>query len=529
MPCELPPRDRVICALDGETEFDLLVIGAGATGTSVAHLAAQGGCRVALLEARDHGSGTSSRSSKLLHGGVRYLAQGQLGLVRQALRERSHFLNAAPHLAQALPFVIPTQRRWRLGLQGLGLRAYQALAGSASLGDTRILGPERLRDLWPELKPHGWVGAVEYWDAQFEDARMALWLAAQAHRCGAQVLNHAAVTRLRPLQAGAFEVEWRDACNAQTHTLRARCVINATGAWVEQVRALDSPLHLQPTTRSVLQPSQGVHLALRWPSGHAGHPLHDHALLWPSTTDGRVLFFIPWLGHWLIGTTDTLVSEVSHEPKPQAAEVDFLLREASQLLGQALRADQVGSVWAGLRPLASQALRSSGGGGGKLSREHAVHLDSNGLISVVGGKWTTCRVMATDALRLAQRALGLRWRDAANPAPGPMSAREPSDTIALTAPAGTHLYGDEQARLQATPGADRLLGLGLSEAMVRHAVRHEQACTVADVLARRSRMLFLDAHMARVVAPEVARIMRSEGLTQPHLDECLDLCAQYQI
>jgi glycerol-3-phosphate dehydrogenase len=376
----LKPRRQVI---DADRSVDLLVIGAGATGTSVARAAARSGLRVALLEAHDHGSGTSSRSSKLLHGGVRYLAQGRLGLVRQALQERSHFLSFAPHLAQALPFVVPSSSWAEHALHRLGLGFYQHLAGTHSLGATQRMAAADLRQTWPELKHQDWVGGVAYWDALFEDARMALWLAMQAQDAGAHVLNHAEVVHLQALGQAAFEVTWRDRLGGSEHVLRAGCVINAAGVWVDRVRGLQGQARNDSRgSMKTISPSQGIHLVLRWP--HGAHD-HRHALLSPRTEDGRVLFFIPWLGHCLIGTTDTMVSEISHEPRPLEEDIDFLCREASRVLQTPVDPAQVQSVWAGLRPLAVGPDSARSGSGGRVSREHAIHVDEDGLISVLGG------------------------------------------------------------------------------------------------------------------------------------------------
>ena len=522
----LKSRSQTLSDLSAQASLDVLVIGAGATGVSTALLAAQSGCQVALLEARDFGSGTSSRSSKLLHGGVRYLAQGRIGLVRQALRERSHFVQWAPHLAQPLSFVLPATSVWERSLHRLGLGLYQGLAGSHSLGATSTVDADELQRRWPELKSKHWAGGVAYWDALFEDARMALWLASDAQAHGAHVLNHAEVTALHALGSGGFEVAWRDTLSGTTHGLRARCVINACGVWVDHVRQLRPPTQQASRVhRDTITPSQGIHLVLRWPQGV---PEHRHALLWPHTADGRVLFFIPWLGHWLVGTTDTWVPEVSEEPRALAHEIEFLCQEASKVLQTPIDQSQVCSVWAGLRPLAVDPRRAQAGAGGRVSREHAVQVDYDGLINVLGGKWTTCRVMAQDALQVAQRVTGLRWQAPeliAHPDGGSASA----SPVSLTQPPGLHLYGPLQDQVRATQGADVDLGLGLSEAMVRHAVRHEQACTVQDVLARRHRMLFLDARLAQEVAPQVSEIMTQEGVSNPQLSAFLQTCQQYQI
>ena len=492
-------------------EFDLVVIGGGATGCGVALDAAARGFTVLLLEAEDFAKGTSSRATKLVHGGVRYLAQGNVSLVREALAERATLLANAPHLAQPLAFVMPAYRLWEAPFYGAGLKMYDALAGSRGIGHTEFLSPARTRELLPNVQPRGLAGGVKYWDGQFDDARLALALARTAAQRGAVVLNHCPVTGLLRDGGRVVGVTARDAVGGGADfDVRARCVVNATGVWVDDLRNMDRDAGT-PVKPGIVAPSQGVHLVVdrEFLPG-------THALLVPKTADGRVLFAVPWLGKTILGTTDTPRADVVREPEPFADEVAFILGESARYLARAPQRADVRSVWVGLRPL----VRPGGEDGDNtksISREHTVLVGRSGLVTVTGGKWTTYRAMAEDVLErcfdrklLPRRAAGatehLRLVGA--------SARA---GVSMTEAPGEHLYGDEAERVRALPGADRWLWRaggaprgGLSEAMVRFAAREEMALSVEDVLARRSRLLFLDAAEAGRQADAVAALLADE-------------------
>ncbi|WP_374520638.1 FAD-dependent oxidoreductase [Hydrogenophaga sp.] len=492
---------------------DLAVIGGGATGLGVALDAALRGLSVVLFESHDFAGGTSSRSTKLLHGGVRYLAQGHLPLVFEALAERATVMHNASHLAQPLGFVMPSYHWWQTPFYGAGLKLYDAMARRAGLGPTRWLGRERALALLPGVQPKGLLGGVEYWDGQFDDARLAIALARSAEVAGAKVMNYMEVLD-RHWADGHSTLRARDRIEGREITVRARCVVNATGVWVDALR----PPSGRP--RPLVQPSQGVHLVVdrEFLAG-------DHALLVPKTEDGRVLFAVPWLGKLILGTTDTPRQDLPREPLPQAQEIDFILREASRVLSRPVRREDIRSQWVGLRPLVAA---DPGQRTGALSREHTIVVE-DGLVTVTGGKWTTYRPMAEDALNqameaglLPQRLGGLteRHRLMACPTDG-----EPG--VPLHAPPGWHLLGTDAASVRQTQGAGHLIGMGLNAAMVRHFVRAEYALTVEDVLARRWRALFLDAQQAATMAPEVADLLRREGVAQPRLDDFLALCRIY--
>lgn len=526
---ELPPattdRNQLLHDLEALSEVDLIVIGGGASGLGVALDARLRGLSVLLLESHDFAGGTSSRATKLVHGGVRYLAQGDIGLVREALHERRALLNNAPHLAQPLAFVMPAYRPWQVPFYGAGLKIYDALAGSASLGRTEWLGRARTRAQLPGVNPAGLYGGVKYWDGQFDDARLALTLARTAAALGALLLNYCPVVDVLHHSGRVSGVRWRDTLDAggREGTVRARCVINATGVWVNDLRRLDDAARGQATTPMVA-PSQGVHLVV----DRSFMPAAE-ALLVPRTRDGRVLFAVPWLGHLILGTTDTPRDSVAREPLALPEEVKFILNESAHVLARAPRAEDVLSIWVGLRPLVRPAHEEEGGTKA-ISREHTVQVSPSGLVTVTGGKWTTYRSMAEDVLRHCQdsglvpalppcRTAGFSLLGA--PPPGAPATR-------LTEPPGLHAYGTEAAAVQALPGAGRALGLGLTEAMVRHAARCEYARTVEDVLARRHRMLFLHAEKAIQAAPAVARILAEETGSDGDPAAFLSLAEQYR-
>ncbi|CAM5190771.1 Glycerol-3-phosphate dehydrogenase OS=Castellaniella defragrans OX=75697 GN=HNR28_000444 PE=3 SV=1 [Castellaniella defragrans] len=518
-------RPRLLAGLRALREVDLVVIGGGASGLGVALDARLRGLAVLLLESRDFAGGTSSRATKLVHGGVRYLAQGDIGLVREALHERRALLANAPHLARPLAFVMPAYRVWEAPFYGAGLKLYDALAGSASLGSTRWLSRSDVEAHLPGLNTRGLSGGVRYWDGQFDDARLALALARTAAAQGAHVVNYCAVTEILHEQGRVRGVRWRDSLDpaAEGGEVRARCVINAAGVWVDDLRRMDDAAAGRET-RPMVAPSQGVHLVV----DRSFLPAQE-ALLVPRTHDGRVLFAVPWLGHVILGTTDTPRHEVVREPQALTEEVSFILEEAGHVLEHAPRREDVLSVWVGLRPLVRPS-DEDGDDTKHISREHTVRVSPSGLVTVAGGKWTTYRAMAEDVLRRCVQA-GLLGRLPASrtlhfplvgaPAPGAAS-------VPMTAAPGLQAYGCEADQVGALPGAQETLALGLTHAMVRFAVRYEYARTVEDVLARRHRMLFLDAAQAREQAPVVAKILQQEIGTEGNLNEFLELARHYR-
>ncbi|TVT76549.1 MAG: glycerol-3-phosphate dehydrogenase/oxidase [Denitromonas halophila] len=463
-------RPALLAAAQAVDRWDVIIIGGGATGLGAAVDAASRGYRTLLLEAHDFAKGTSSRSTKLIHGGVRYLGQGRIALVREALVERARLLKNAPAQVTPLRFVVPVYRRWDQLKLRVGLTAYEWLAGRYSLGRVRGLSVAETRAALPNARPDGLLGGVEYFDGQFDDAGLAIALAQTVFDHGGTALNYAPVTGLIETDGRITGVRGHDEITGQALEFTARVVINATGVWADDIRRMATP-----DAPPMLAPSQGVHVVVDadWLPG-------DAALLVPETDDGRVLFMIPWQGKVLLGTTDTPRDDIPLEPQAQAEEIDFILRTAARYLVRAPGRGDIRSVFAGLRPLIAadpDAPRS------ELSREHVIRVSPQGLITIAGGKWTTYRQMAEEVVDRAAREAGLPVRAC-------RSAQLP-------------LHVDQ------APGEALSLHprLSLTEAQVRYAVCEQFALAVEDVLARRSRALFLDADAACAVAPEVARIM----------------------
>ena len=522
-------RAQLVAQAQAQRVWDLAIIGGGATGLGVALDAAARGFSVVLLESDDFAKGTSSRATKLVHGGVRYLAQGNVALVREALHERATLLANAPHLAQPLAFVMPAYRIWEAPFYGVGLKMYDALAGSRGLGATEFLSAARTRELLPTVQAKGLTGGVKYWDGQFDDARLAVALARTAAAKGAVVLNHCPVTSLLREGGKLTGLVARDAITGTELRIAAKCIVNAAGVWVDDLRNMDRDAG-EPAKPGIVAPSQGVHLVV----DRAFLP-GTHALLVPKTEDGRVLFAVPWLGKTILGTTDTPRDDVVREPAPFAEEVQFILRESARYLSKAPTRADVRSVWVGLRPLVKPG-GDDGDNTKQLSREHTVLVGRSGLVTVTGGKWTTYRAMAEDVLERCFDKQLLPRRAAGATVKLPLVGAPAQASTPITASPGEHLYGSEAEILRGLPGAERWLWRdgegGLSEAMVRFAARYEMALSVEDVLARRSRLLFLDAAEAQRQAGAVAKILAEE--LGPGFDAAASqasfeaLAAQYQ-
>jgi len=502
-----------------EETWDIIVIGGGATGLGTAVDAAARGYRTLVLEARDFAHGTSSRSTKLVHGGVRYLAQGNVPLVREALHERGLLTRNAPHLVHSRDFIVPAYHYWQLPYYGVGLWLYDRLSGRLSLGHSRWVSRREVLERIPTINKKGLRGGILYTDGQFDDARLAVALARTAVDLGATALNYAPVVGLLKTDGKVTGVRFRDEETGEEFSARARCVVNATGVHADQVRRLD-----EPEAAPLLSPSQGAHIVL-----DRSFLPGDAAIMVPKTDDGRVLFAIPWQGHALIGTTDVPLSTIPREPKPLEEEVAFLLEHAGRYLAKAPTLRDVKSQFAGLRPLigASAGAGSANENGKatkKLSREHAVLVAESGLLTVTGGKWTTYRVMASDAVNQAAETAGLPLKPCATAG---LHLRGWTDKPAAK---GDPLaaYGSDAASIRALmaelPGGSEKLHPNLPhvEAEVVWAVRHEAARSIEDVLARRARALFLDARACLEAAPRVAELMAAElGQDQAWQDEQL--------
>ena len=516
-------RTLLIEQLARPAVYDVAIIGGGATGLGVALDAAARGFSVVLVESHDFAKGTSSRATKLVHGGVRYLAQGNISLVREALHERSTLLANVPHLAQPLAFVMPSYRFWEAPFYGVGLKMYDALAGKAGLGATQFLNRDETLALLPNSKRNGpggqLNGGVKYWDGQFDDARLALALARTAAARGALLVNYCAATGLIHEDGKVAGLHVKDIETGVIYDIKAKAVINAAGVWVDQFRIEDGQA-LGRDVKAMVAPSQGVHIVV-----DRSFLPGNHAMLIPKTADGRVLFAVPWLGKTILGTTDTPRGDVVREPLAYKKEVDFILNESAQYLTRAPTRPDIKSIWVGLRPLVKPA-DDDGDNTKGLSREHTILVSKSGLVTVTGGKWTTYRAMAEDVLDkcFAAGLLAERTGGVTNNLKlvGAQTMKQ-----SISDQPGIHLYGSEAAAVLSLPGANNELGGGLTEAMVRFAARTEYARTVEDVLARRSRLLFLDAAMAKALGAQVATLLQQETGVDPVLNEFLLLCDQY--
>ena len=484
----------------GGEPWDVLVIGGGATGLGVALDSASRGYKTALLEREDFAKGTSSRSTKLVHGGVRYLQEGDIGLVREALYERGLLLKNAPHLVHKEHFIIPLYNRWAGIWYTMGLMVYDLLSGKASFGPSRPISKKEVIRRLPGIRRERLRGGVIYLDGQFNDARLAVNLAQTAVEQGAVVLNHVSVDRLLKNASGRVcGARATDMQTGRSYEVRSKSVVNATGVFVDEVLQMDTPGAL-PQVR----PSQGVHLVLE--QSFLGE---EDAVLIPKTEDGRVLFGVPWEGKLLVGTTDTPLDSHSPEPRALDEEVSFILRTAGQYFEQAPRRSDVLSVFAGLRPLA--APRDGETTTKEISRSHKIIRSPSGLVTITGGKWTTYRRMAEDTVDTVIKVAGLEPRVCVThdlPIHGAGAALAP--------PSHLSLYGSDRPALEALQRAHPAWAkpldprLPFTGAEVVWAVRHEGALTVEDVLARRVRALFLDARAAQAMAPAVAGLMAEE-------------------
>jgi glycerol-3-phosphate dehydrogenase len=480
------------------TPFDIAIVGGGATGLGAAVDAASRGHTVALIEQSDFAKGTSSRSTKLVHGGVRYLRQGNLSLVLDALRERGLLHQNAPHLVRNLSFIIPTYQGSDALLYGLGLKIYDRLAGSLSFGASQCLSPEETIRRLPTLNPSHLIGGIAYHDGQFDDARLAINLAQTATKFGAAVVNYFSCIGLVKQDDRVVGIQAQDLETGDEFDIFAKTVINATGVFVDALRQMDNP-----DESSIVSPSQGVHLVLP----REFLPGND-ALLVPKTDDGRVLFAVPWHGRVVLGTTDTPVTQVSLEPRALPEETEFILKHAAQYLTQAPTPSDVLSVYAGLRPLVRSGKTQKTA---TLSRDHQILVSASGLITITGGKWTTYRKMAEDVVNQAEGVGNLK-----QPSCQTQTLKINGWTQEAISESNLSIYGSDAAKIRnlvdRNPDLGKLLHpqLEFQQAEVIWQIRHEMARQVEDVLARRTRSLFLNAKASIECAPIVAQLMAQE-------------------
>lgn len=493
-------RDLCLSGLRAGKPWDVIVIGGGATGLGTALDAVSRGFRTLVVERDDFAKGTSSRSTKLAHGGVRYLEEFQLPLVFEALHERGAMLRNAPQIAHPLTFVVPIYKALGLPYYGLGLKMYQWMAGSSSLGKTRILSAEETRRRLPTILTKGLKGGVLYLDGQFDDARYAIALARTIEDMGGTAVNYVQAIGLLRSQGKVAGVRLRDCESGDEFEAPARVVINAAGVFADEILEMD-----HPEQRRLLTISQGTHFVLpaSWLPG-------GDALIIPKTDDGRVLFAIPWCGHTLVGTTDEQVPVESKEPHALAVEREFLMDHIEQVFGRRPADGDVLSVWSGLRPLVREPGQPNTA---KLSRSHKVVVSASGLVTVTGGKWTTYRRMGQDAVDRALRSGRMPFKPS-----GTRTLRLHGWALgsANSADEPEAVYGSDRPALEAlgdeNPELNELLDsrLAYRKREVVWAAHHEMARTVEDVLARRTRALFLNAQAAIDAAPEAARLLAKE-------------------
>ena len=479
--------------------WDILVVGGGATGVGVAIDGASRGYSVLLLEQHDFGKGTSSRSTKLVHGGVRYLEQGNLSLVMEALKERGVLAQNAPHLVRNLGFVVPNYEWWEAPFYGIGLKLYNLLAGKYGFGASRILSQDETLHLIPNLQTEGLRGGVIYFDGQFDDARLLINLAATAFEQGAALLNYVRVTGVTKDADGFVNgAHARDAETGEEFTVSARVVINATGPFTDALRR-----QADASVEPMIAPSQGIHLVFD-SSFLAG----DSAVMVPHTSDGRILFAIPWHGHTVVGTTDTPIAEPSLEPVAMEQEIDFILQTASLYLARKPTRADVLSVFAGIRPLVRM---KDSGNTAALSRDHTIRIENSGMITICGGKWTTYRHMAEDCINQAATLARLPEKECVTHHLNIHGFHTNADRFGPL-----WAYGSDASAIAALAESDRALAERLHPALpytaaeAAWAARHEMARSVEDVLARRTRALFLNADAAIGMAPRVAELLAAE-------------------
>lgn len=486
-------------------EWDIIIIGGGATGLGSAVDAASRGYKTLLLEQHDFAKGTSSRSTKLVHGGVRYLAQGNIKLVIEALRERGILLKNAPHITNNISFIMPSYNWWQKYYYGIGLKIYYLLAGKLGLGKTEILSKKSTLEYLPTVNPKGINGGVVYHDGQFDDARLAVNLAQTAVEQGAVVINYCKVTGLRKGIKKINGVFAQDALTGKEYELKCRVVINATGIFTDDILRMDDK-----NRQELVSLSQGVHLVIdkKFFPG-------ERSMLIPKTDDGRVLFAVPWHDKVVLGTTDTPVEEFSLEPIAFEDEIDFILSHINRYLSTEIKREDVKSVFVGLRPLVHMKGQKNTA---LLSRDHTIVVSASGLVSITGGKWTTYRKMAKDVVNNAAFVAKLPKRECVTDElkiHGYKETTTPNSSF-NEEEAHLHFYGSDSMKIKQLWKENPLLKeklvneLPYTKAEVIWAVRNEMAMTVEDILARRIRLLFLDAKAAVAVAPIIAKLMSKE-------------------
>lgn len=518
-------RDNYIKQFADESRiWDIIVIGGGATGLGAVVDAASRGFNVALLEQADFTKATSSRSTKLVHGGVRYLAQGDVSLVIEALRERGFMKNNAPHLVKDQRFIIGNYKWWEKPFYTIGLTVYDILAGKRAFGRSLPLSKKSVIKEIPQIAENGLRGGVVYHDGQFDDSRMAINLLQTAAEQGAAIANYIRVTGIIKDGTGKISgVKVYDELGNHEYVLKAKAVINATGIFVDQVMKMDAP-----EKDDIVRPSQGVHLVVD--KSFLGG---DTAIMIPKTSDGRVMFGVPWHGKVVLGTTDTPLKEFVLEPQALEEEIDFILKTAGQYLTKQPKREDVLSVFAGLRPLAAPKKGTDGTKTKEISRSHKIVISDSGLITITGGKWTTYRDMAEDVVNKAISIGDLPQKECKTRELHIHGYKENVDRSDFSYVYGSDYEKIQKLQLDRPELAERLHPrFDYTGAEVVWAVREEMAITVEDILSRRLRATFLDARAAIDIAPKVAFIMAKENgkdseWEKEQVKEFIDLAQHY--
>ncbi len=491
-------RQKMLAQLEEVPQWDIVIIGGGATGLGAAVDAASRGYKTLLVEQVDFAKGTSGRSTKLVHGGVRYLAQGNIKMVREALRERGLLLKNAPHVCHNLSFIIPSLHWWQKWYYGIGLTLYDVLSGKLSLGKTKVLTKKTTRQLLPAISSKNLSGGIVYQDGQFDDSRLAINLAQTAEENGAAIINYCKLTSFSKTDKRITGVTLQDMLSDKNYTINCHSVINATGVFTDKVMQLDDPAH-QP----IVSPSQGVHIVV-----DAKFFPGKQAMMIPKTDDGRVLFAVPWHDKVVLGTTDTPINNIALEPIPLKEEIDFILKHANRYLTTGIGRSDIKSVYAGLRPLIKVKGKKTTS---ILPRDYTTIVSGSGMITITGGKWTTYRMMGKHAVDNAAFSAKLKMHPCITE-----SLLIHGYTAGVPTDDPLYIYGSDAAAIRQLMNEQPALrekihsALPYNKAAILWAVRQEMAMTVEDVLARRTRALFLDAAAAIEAAPLVASIMAAE-------------------
>jgi glycerol-3-phosphate dehydrogenase len=489
-------RQQMIQQLESQPEWDICIIGGGATGLGTALDAASRGLKTILFEQHDFAKGTSSRSTKLVHGGVRYLQQGNIKLVMEALKERGLLLKNAPHLVHNKKFIVPNYKWWEKPFYGIGLKIYDKMAGKLGLGPSELLSKEEILRYLPTLDPEDLKGGVIYHDGQFDDARLAISIAQTAVQQGAALLNYFPVSGLLKMNNKVCGVWVKDSMAGKEYEVKSKVVINATGVFTDAIMKMDDAKH-----ESIINPSQGIHLVVdkEFLPG-------DTAIMIPRTDDGRVLFAVPWHDKIVLGTTDTPIENISAEPIPLQEEIEFILKHIGRYLTKDPQLSDIKSMFAGLRPLVKRKSKKTAA----LARDHLITIGDSGLITITGGKWTTYRKMAEDVITIAIEKNNL--------------PENPCITQELK------LYGHDQP-----PAPVEITALNDDElkVLIKKSIAEEMCMTVEDFLSRRTRQLLLDAKVAIDVAPYIAKLMaeqmnKNENWIKEQINNFNDIAINYR-